>query len=379
MLIVVVVLTTLMTIVFKLSNIGGDSWRRSETISRMQKLENCLSGYYAAFGSYPPVALHGSRSINTKINDVGVQSDETGDPDWGNESKAWNQIQAACKAQPMACNFPFSSEAVYQDAITALSDTLKEIIEEETEGYEDLLKNEDAVEKFKAGFDGLPGGSGRLSSYKDETDWRKLQLFRFGVMSFLLPRYLFMVNGDRDFYDGGFSQWEDSNTMPSNPFTGYKFSNWNEIKNLNETGNKNDLAKLANIPSQAVCARWMPNLAGICSTVHSLELFGVEITDNTVSKTSLKPSSWSSLPIYTPGGSQGHQNQYMLDSITVLDGWENDFYYYSPAPYQRYTLWSAGPNKKTFPPWVSRGDLSNTQAIKMAANWVKDDIISLSN
>ena len=67
MLIVIAVLTTLMTIVFRLSSIGGDSWRRSETITRIQKLENCLSGYYAAFGSYPPVKLHGSRSINFAV------------------------------------------------------------------------------------------------------------------------------------------------------------------------------------------------------------------------------------------------------------------------------------------------------------------------
>ena len=45
MLIVVTVLVTLMTIAFRLSNIGSDAEARSKTITRLQKLENCLSGY----------------------------------------------------------------------------------------------------------------------------------------------------------------------------------------------------------------------------------------------------------------------------------------------------------------------------------------------
>ena len=50
MLVVVVVLVTLMSIVFKLGNVGDSSEKRTTTISRLQKLENCLSGHYAAAG-----------------------------------------------------------------------------------------------------------------------------------------------------------------------------------------------------------------------------------------------------------------------------------------------------------------------------------------
>ena len=53
MLVVVVVIATLMTIVFRLSSIGEDSEYHNRTIVRMQKLENCLSGYYA-FGILEP-------------------------------------------------------------------------------------------------------------------------------------------------------------------------------------------------------------------------------------------------------------------------------------------------------------------------------------
>ena len=48
MLVVVVVLVTLMTMTFRLSSIGSGSSARNATINRMQRLENCLSGYYAA-------------------------------------------------------------------------------------------------------------------------------------------------------------------------------------------------------------------------------------------------------------------------------------------------------------------------------------------
>ena len=72
MLVVVVVIVTLMTMTFRLSSIGDDSRRRNETLSRMNRIENCLSGYYAAFGGYPPVALHGTRNIYAKVSGHGI-------------------------------------------------------------------------------------------------------------------------------------------------------------------------------------------------------------------------------------------------------------------------------------------------------------------
>ena len=76
MLIVVVVLVTLMTMTFRLSSIGSNSTARNNTINRMQRLENCLSGYYAAYGSYPAVKLHGSRNVYLSVNDVGIQDED---------------------------------------------------------------------------------------------------------------------------------------------------------------------------------------------------------------------------------------------------------------------------------------------------------------
>ena len=64
--------------------------------------------------------------------------------------------------------------------------------------------------------------------------------------------------------------------------------------------------------------------------------------------------------------------------MTVVDGWENEFYYYCPAPYQSYVLWSAGANGKTFPPWVSRESL-DSKANACVGYWTEDDIVNLSH
>lgn len=369
MLIVVVVLATLMTMVFRLSSIGGDSTARSETIARMQKLENCLSGYYAAFGSYPPVKIHGSRDINlTVLNDV--QTDQTSEPDWNDEEDAWNQVRAACRAQPVACNFPFGQG--YSDYITTLSEEIQSIIAQKVDGYSAYWGNESNRRKFSQPFDdgGTGSGTGRFSGLQDDTDWRNLQLFRFGVMSFLIPRYLVMMDSYIGFYTQ-FAQWGDNNNTPSDPWTGGKMT-WNDIQKYAGSEQASDIAKLASVPSQAVTARWMPNLEGICRGNHSITLFGTTITDGNY----LSVDNAYHLEVYSPGGQGG--KQYVLDYLTVYDGWGNEFYYYSPSPYQRYTLWSPGANKKTFPPWVPRETLGTT-ANEVVAKWIKDDITAMSN
>ena len=76
LLIVTVVIVTLMAIVFRLAGTGGESTRRAKTLARIQKLSNALSGYYAAFGSYPPVPLQGrSRDIYTQVDAYGASGD----------------------------------------------------------------------------------------------------------------------------------------------------------------------------------------------------------------------------------------------------------------------------------------------------------------
>ena len=104
LLIVVVVIATLMGLVFRLAGVGGDERARNVTITRIQKLEFALSGYYAAFGSYPPVPLHGTRDIFCSVNGCEIQGD--GSSDQTSDLK-WERVRAACLSQPVAVEFPY--------------------------------------------------------------------------------------------------------------------------------------------------------------------------------------------------------------------------------------------------------------------------------
>lgn len=374
LLIVIAVLVTLMGMVFKLSGAGGENTARVATISRLQRLENCLSGYFAAFGSYPPVKLHGSRSIYLPVSAHGIQkagqSENASLP--ADDSQAWQQVRAACLSQPLACNFPFP--ASYDDYIRSVSDGVKEMIAQNA--YEGM--DEEQKRTLSAGFHSAEPDT--FGSNRNDGDWRNVQVFRYGVMSYLLPRYLVMLNGDDEFYQTGrFAQWSGNNELPCDPFTGNRFSDWLEVKRLAESTDKTDLAKLANIPSQAACARWMPNLEGVCTSSYSLPLFGVDIWNGEATKVSVDTAG--SIELFSPRGSDSDStsDQYVLDCVTVCDGWGNDFYYYSPAPYQSYKLWSSGPDGRTFPPWIARDRIQDSRTRKLAQTWTLDDVTTLSD
>ncbi|MBR2488395.1 MAG: prepilin-type N-terminal cleavage/methylation domain-containing protein [Kiritimatiellae bacterium] len=396
MMVVIAVLVTLMAMTFRLANIGSDTEARTMTISRMQRLENALSGFHAAFGCYPPVKLHGNRSLESQDRTI----------NWANEGEAWRWVREVCRAQPIGCRFPFPKGAgnSITDAIKDLSDMIREA--SNSEEFQDLFSSQDMKDWAAAGFMSASDSKveGRLSGKKDKVLWSDMKLFQYGVMSFLLPRYLVMMGGDRQYYEsndgsGGYAQWSKNNQNPSDPYTGESIP-WSRVYdwvqnyvNSNEQMNEN-VMKLRMMPSQAVCARWMPNLEGACRCNRDVTLFGVHI----------KSSHWIDMGIfdgmsmarlvnalrgicYSPEDSGSYTDQYILDEVTVQDGWGNEFYYYSRSPYQSYTLWSSGPDGKTFPPWISRDNLQSsarsdsagTGEADRAAQWTKDDIIHLSN
>ena len=370
MLIVVVVLVTLMSMVFRLGSVGGSSAQRNRTISRLQRVENCLSGYYAAFGTYPPVALHGSRNIYAKVNSHGIQSDTE-----VNNNLVWEQVDAACRSQPVDACFPFPDK--YSSYVSTVSRALQEKANKAAQGDERYKKYD--KETLRQGFDDASGKNiGRFNPYSGESDWKNLQLFKFGLMSYLLPRYLVMINGDEAFLE--FGQWTDNNTLPRDPLNDDELT-WNQVREYQQSENAEDRARVSNIPSQAVTARWMPNLEGIVASQHTWELYGISVSSTDDSEKNLSSDN-PNIDIYEPGdfSKDSHSQQYVLDSVTVLDGWSNSFYYYSPAPYQSYVLWSAGPNGRTFPPWVPLNSqtLSPTDR-ETVGSWIKDDIIQLSN
>ena len=362
LLIVTVVIVTLMGLVFRLAGSGSESWARSETISRLQKLSNALSGYYAAFGSYPPVPLQGrSRDINTRVDNSGsmgygiqhAANEQNSISDWSGKDAA-RQIEAACRAQPVAAICPYRPGGGEDIAIQTLCQVLQ------------LPKIYKAIDHY-----------GPFSN-KDSPNWSENQVFMFGLMSFLLPRYQFMLDGEDNIYtDHPDGPWESNNRLPI-LMNGERKNDWGELRGelgvkstQNETSDSTSSRKykvmLENLPSQAVCARWMPNFAGIVITTpvaSHTTFFGVDTNDPHDYNNSA--SKWC---IISPNGA-GSEAIYAQMKKTVADGWGEEFYYYSPPPYQSYQLWSSGPNKRTYPPWMEK--YSGQE--KLINKWIADDI-----
>ena len=363
LLIVTVVIVTLMGLVFRLAGSGSESRARAETLSRLQKLSNALSGYYAAFGSYPPVPLQGrSRDINTRVDTsssmgYGIQHAagdlNTGAPWEGNGSGVMaNQIEAACRAQPVAAICPYRPGGGEDMVIQELSRIYHP---------EKIYK---AIDNY--------GGFNR-----DSPNWADNQAFMFGLMSFLLPRYQFMLDGLENIYrDHADGPWESNNRLPF-LMDGTRLLDWDTAQKAfgvgpkyadgNSSSSADVRAMLENLPSQAVCARWMPNLAGIVITVpvaSHTTFFGVNTND---------PHDYNSGAgkwcIISPNGA-GSEAIYAQMKKTVVDGWGEEFYYYSPPPYQSYQLWSSGANKRTFPPWMEKVPGKE----KLINKWIADDI-----
>ena len=384
LLIVVVVLVTLMTVTFRLSSIGTSSQQRTETVSKLQKLENCLSGYYAAYGTYPPVRLHGSRNYLLDVSSHGIQGTTESDlnlswfnasthavTDSSKEAEDWEKVQAACKAQPVACRYPYPSDSSWQ----SLAQTVSQMIERRAQSATNL--SDERKKALTSGFTVDIAGS--LGAYNSKTEWNDVQAFQFGLLSFLLPRYLIMMEGDSTLFTD-MKQWTDNNTLPCDPMTGQRFGSWSDVRNYALSDDAKDVARVTSIPSQAVCARWLPNLAGICQFGRSYSVFGVSIGDGESTTASGMPTTLNGVELFSPGGydQTSTSGQYILDGVNVVDGWDNPFYYYSPPPYQTYVLWSAGPNGRTFPPWVAREKLDSS-ANACIGYWVEDDITSMSN
>jgi len=356
LLIVTVLIVMLMGIVFRLAGTGGESSARAKTVARLQRLSNAIGGYYAAFGSYPPVPLQGrSRNIKTKVDANGVQSPDEGDGDDFNP----DQIDAACKAQPVALSCPFNK------SIKGMLEALKQL----DPGF---WGNKVIIETY--------GSFDRTSS-----KWSDNQVLEFGLMSFLLPRYEVMMDGLDEIYktDGNLASgpWGANNRLPF-LLDGTRLKSWGEVQGalgvgfgptVGGDGDSDLKAKIQNLPSQAACARWMPNLEGIVSCAGKSTFFGINVVDP---EENFFGGKGCCKFIRDRGySSSGGKDEaiYVQNVYTVRDGWGNDLYYYSPPPYQSYTLWSAGPDGKTFPPWEDKSLYTEGQ-IADINKWIKDDV-----
>ncbi len=395
LLVVVVVIATLMGLVFRLAGVGGNQKNRNITITRMQKLEFALSGYYAAFGSYPPVSLHGSRDIFSDVNDHGIQMGNAGTSQTRLE---WPRVRAACLSQPVACEFPYNAHSPKTVAA----------IERMSKAFQRSYTSSGDVRG--QAFNALNNAS-QVSQNARSSSWQDVQLFKFGVMSFLMPRYLFMLAGPKELYDDPryYAQWRSQNDLSQ--LFGFRdgrrlYSDDDGWKKVQEDTNQNnsnaddfsrrdnqDFKEIMMQPSQAVCGRWMQALDGIVSGGQFF--FGVDTRLEHDDEhgyhyrgRSLSDGGKCSA-IYAPGDASSNSsgNQYMLNGMTVRDAWGMDLFYYSPPPYQSYHLWSAGPNGKTIPPWIDLQTLqsagaengsSDRNGMETAARWMSDDIVGLS-
>lgn len=379
LLVVVVVIVTLMAITFRLGSAGSDSTAKARTINRMQRLENCLSGYYAAYGSYPPVALHGSRDYTYRVNGQGIQQV---DGDQHEAELTWASVEAACRSQPVAMRYPFASDDI-KNYVREISNILMEKANSSDPQYKNFQNNE----ALKHGFDALTDNS-QLSGKGNYSEWADVQAFQMGLLSYVMPRFLVIFNVQSggttaSGFDQIFTaqkQWTMNNELPCDFETGQPYSSWKAV--INEMSRNR--WKIAALPSQAVCARWMPNLEGIVAGADRT-FYGVRVYDSYYGGSAAGVSTETYNPkLYSAGNSQGgdgYSQQYILDSMTVKDGWNNDLYYYSPTPHQSYTLWSAGPNGKTFPPWVTDEELQSMKGNERdtAREWMADDIMHMQN
>ena len=309
----------------------------------------------------------------------GIQKVGRGSGSGTHESSiSWRSVEAACRSQPVGYSFPYASRDI-QDYVKSVSDMLMEKANSSEARYEAFTKNQ----ALKIGFQALNDNS-IVRTDGARKDWTSTQVFKLGLMSYLLPRLLVSLDvpagdkassGFKELFSGQ-KQWTMNNDLPCDFSTGMPYANWDAV--ISDYENKANQWKIAALPSQSICTRWLPNLegsvAGRARTVYGINIHDSYSGTGGVSADTVYPE------LYTAGDSQaGSGVQYLLDGLTVKDGWHNELYYYSPSPHQTYTLWSAGANGKTFPPWVTDEELAGLKDKSTVQSWIADDIVHMKN
>lgn len=302
MMIVVAIIGILIGGIFRLISAAGDNTSRAATIKRIEKLQNALAGYYAAYGTYPPVE-------KIRSGDPSVADDGTGqkDPEEGNITK--ESAKAACGAQPIAFAFPNKQMD---------NQFVKDLIEQR--GLKGI-----------SGYDLFCSGTVAGETWQED----EARTFKFGVLSYLLPRVEIM--GGADYND------EHSKNV-------FNCKRWT----------KNNDGSVESVRSrEKICAKWLENFQGELNG--GPRIWGIDThrphTEQLVITDALKAKG----------------NSVCLQEITMRDNWENPIYYYSAPPYSSYRVWSAGPDGNTFPPWIKVNALSPEDQ-KKVAEWTRDDI-----
>lgn len=343
MMIVVVVISILIGGVFKLMSTASANNKRAVTIARLERLQNALSGFYALYGTYPPVEQYGSPNPfeTGRKDDFGDTLESSLDA----RSAAW-----ASKCQPVAFEFPYSKNK-----------------------GQNIAKAFQIQGKTVSGVYDALGGTADSTTLSSDWEKVKVKMFKFGLLSYLLPRVEVI----------GFPGGNEYNEKSSDDCTDIAFYQSNQWKNNNLTSKTGQIIEALNAQRQienAACARWLPNFEGLIYGGNE-NLLGIKTSNGGGGLYNYRRSF---ITDYNGGNDEEDHclandkfyNGTVLRSMTIRDGWNQEFYYHSEPPYQSYRIWSAGPNENTFPPWISI-DRLKTAGIDIAkvVEWTKDDIV----
>ena len=326
LMVVISVIAILMGISFKLMRAASHDKQIAETRLRMERIQNALSGYYAYYGHYPNVKFYYDLDPAKITANYGASSMSGMSISGG--GGAWElQAELAARSQPMTFLFP--TQGKYP--ATYIPDMFKRIDMD----VKDINHKTDSITR-------------------DMEDWSQLRAFQFGLMSYLLPRIELMEGG------------KPADRPGINP-TLYKNLQWIENnpgtpRDFNDKGDFERKVRALWDAQNEVAAKWLPHLEGtVKGTVGWVMGIDVHLHDGGGSG---GPLGNGMIPLVL---SSRDSDLVALGSATCWDAWGNEFYYYSPPPYQSYIIWSAGPDRKTFPPWID----SNSEFYKAH----KDDII----
>lgn len=339
LMIVILIIGILMGGVFMLMGVAARHGDIAKTRSKVQRLQNAVSGFYAAYGTYPPVdncygPLDPFSPFQNDFDDTVNSSSNLDDP------ATKSACRWACRAQPVAFEFPCPQD---DDAMI------------------NLFFNDASVRSPNEVF----ANAASINS----SDWATTKMFKFGLMSFLLPR-ITMVGIPTT---GNFN-----NEQPLPDF--YETMQWNN-NNKKSVVNSGALVDALRSQSDVECravAKWLPNLEGMCTQLNR-SIMNISLND---SKSYFYDDETDAM-VNAQGGDSPYRGPYkygsqktVLECATVKDSWNRDLFYYSAPPYQSYRIWSAGPNGLTFPPWIPLESLSETDQA-LVAEWIKDDIAGI--
>lgn len=313
MMVVVVVIAILMAGTFRLMKTVDLKNKEAQTKTRLQKLQNVLSAFYSEYGSYPPVAEFCSPDPYVEHYDP-FDSYQSERPASG--LTAQNATYAA-RCQPVDYLYPPP-----QKWDQGINEMYRKKKAQSANGIANSIRN-------------------RNNPNWGDSDGTRA--FRFGLLSFLLPRFTLMGGNSNGNLSG--------NDSPHTDFL--RSIQWRK----NNPGTDREIYER----EQLVVARWLPNF-------ERFPLNGVGNIMGVTTGTSGDDNMRQMKVVTDPQTGQ----KIVLMHAKIYDGWDREFFYYSAPPYQSYRIWSAGPDGITFPPWATP---KNNEDSKRVEKWTADDIV----